>query len=254
MKNFLFVLILTSTLFLTGCFETTQEITIKEDGTGTFIEKTDMSAVMGLIKMAGEESKELKELKDKAIDTTVFLGSLVDSIPSLSPQEKAVYKKATIALTMNMEDEKFVFSLNSPFTAITDLNTLKEGSIKLMSLAMQKSKDMAEGADNPLAGGMPPSPTTSYFKQTFSPGLIAYTLDKEKYAGIASDSLVQSMKQMVDMGMAPTYKTIFHLPHPAKTVTGKKATLSADKKDITVEISLADIYEHAADCEYKIEY
>lgn len=41
------------TFLLVGCLETTQEITINEDGSGTVVNTNDFSALIGLAKQMG---------------------------------------------------------------------------------------------------------------------------------------------------------------------------------------------------------
>jgi len=54
MKKIVFSLITSVTLLLTSCLETTQEITLNEDGSGTISNTNDMSALIGIAKQMGE--------------------------------------------------------------------------------------------------------------------------------------------------------------------------------------------------------
>src|SRR5882724_6113095 len=91
-KIFLFLFTATAIL-LSGCFETTEEITLNADGSGTFSNTNDMSAMIPLIKQMG--GKEVENMGDEAIDSTIALSSKLDSIENLSADEKELLKKGT---------------------------------------------------------------------------------------------------------------------------------------------------------------
>jgi hypothetical protein len=60
------------------------------------------------------------------------------------------------------------------------------------------------------------------------------------------------------MGMAMmgnnTWKTIFHLPAPAKQVTGDPYTLSEDRKTVTIERKFVDIFKDPKTLTFTIDY
>ena len=102
MKKLLGLLLIGSAFVMTSC-ETTREISFKEDGSGTMVTTTDMSGLLAIAKMSGQ-GKDM-EGDDKAIDTTINLDKMVDSIPDLSAEEKALAKKGTLGLNLNMAEE-----------------------------------------------------------------------------------------------------------------------------------------------------
>ena len=86
MKRILFSLFTAVTLSLAGCLEITQELTIKEDGSGTFNVINDMSAMLGMMKQMGGDKP--MEGTERAIDSTISMAEAADSIPDLSDEEK----------------------------------------------------------------------------------------------------------------------------------------------------------------------
>ena len=74
------------------------------------------------------------------------------------------------------------------------------------------------------------------------------------YANVENDKSLTSLKEMSQMGMASTMKTIFNLPRPAKKAEGKGVKLSDDRKKVTIEGTLDDFFEDATFFEYEIEY
>ncbi|MBL0334698.1 MAG: hypothetical protein IPP73_05040 [Chitinophagaceae bacterium] len=80
------------TMMLTGCFETTIEITLHEDGSGTVVNTTDMGKMIGLARQMGG-GEGLDKAADEAVDSSFSLASTADSIPNLSPEEYQLARK-----------------------------------------------------------------------------------------------------------------------------------------------------------------
>lgn len=251
MKKFIYSLMLVGLVLLAGCFETTQEITINKDGTGVFKNTTDLSSMLGLLKqMGGDDTAKLKN-----IDTTILLSSFSDSLAGLSPMQKKIIDKGTMNLTLNMQDEKLLIKLNLPFQKIEDLQMLKEAVPKISAAVMNK----LPGTDQ-VPGGMGSTDSSKiksfddFFDVSFSNKLILKTLNKEKYASAKDGDYMKSMQQLSGMGAPVKANYIINLPHPAKKVVGKAATLSDDKKQIRIAVTSDDFFNDPSKFEYRIEY
>ena len=110
MKKIIFSLLITFSLFLTGCLDTTQEITLNNDGGGTISNTNDMSALIGLLKgMGGAQEMEKSDIQK--IDSSFSLAAAADSIPNLTTEEKELVKKGTAHIMMNGKEEKFIANL-----------------------------------------------------------------------------------------------------------------------------------------------
>ncbi len=235
--------------FLTSC-ETTREITISDNGSGTMVTTMDMSQLMGIAKMSGEADK----LGDKtALDTTISFASIVDSLPDLTPTDKELLKKGSMAMVMNMDDDKFLTKISFPFSDVVDIVKLQELSGRLMQESMKKQMS-GKGPQGMPDDEMPKAGFDEYFKSTYSKGLIEVRLDKEKYATVAGDQAMQGLKEAMAQGLPFMSKVIIHLPKPAKKVEGANAKLSEDKKTLTVESDMGDFFEDATKLEYKVEF
>jgi hypothetical protein len=251
MKKILSVLVVVSVLVLTGCFETAQEITLNEDGTGTVVNANDMSAMMGLAKqMAG---KDLEKIGDEKMDTSFSMASRVDSIEGLSEEEKTMLKTATLQIMMNVKDEKFLTKMNFPFTKTSQVATMNRLSSKLMqdAIADQLGDDQAM---NPMGEKTTISSFDDYYISEFSNGLLVRSLNKEKYALAPEDKYLKSLREASSMGMPLTATYIINLPRPAKKAEGKGILLSEDRKKVTVKADIDDFFIDPAKLEYRIEY
>lgn len=233
---------------LAGCLETTQDVTIKTDGSGTFSSTNDMSAILALAKsMGGAEAEKMNELK---VDTVINLGSLVDSIPSLTADEKLMMKNGQIKMQVDFAEEKGIYSIHFPFKTLSDISKLNTLSNKLLNESMKKQMS----GDSPV-GDMPPaSSMDDYFEVTYKNGQIKKKLNKDKYAGVGSDEYLTGMKEASQMGMPMTTTLVYNLPSPAKKVEGKNVTVSDDKMKVTVKSTLDEFFDEAENLEFEIEY
>lgn len=252
MKKLFDLLLIGSALAMTSC-ETTREISFNADGSGTMVTTTDMSGLIALAKMSGQ-GKEI-EKQDKAIDTTINLDKMVDSIPDLSTEEKDLAKKGKLGLNLDMGEEKLVTKLHFPFSNTGEISKLDQLSAKVMQQTMKKQ--MGAGGDSapPIpADEMPKGSMDEYFTTTYAKGIIEKKHIAEKYKDVENDKGMQAMKEMAGEGMPMNTTLIFNLPRPAKKAEGKNVKLSEDKKKVTILSSVEDFFDDVTKLEFRIEY
>ncbi len=252
MKKKLFSLFITSSLFLTGCLETIQEVTLNNDGGGTFSSTNDMSALIGLLKGMGG-AQEMEKAGDQKIDSSFSLAVAADSIPNLSTEEKELVKKGTAHIIMNLKEEKFIANIIFPFTSASDIPACNKLSGKILSETMKSQ--MSGGM--PMGGGdqIPEaSSIDDYYTYEFSNGELKRKLNKEKYATAADNEYLKGIKEAGSMGLEMKSSYIINLPRPAKEAEGKGIKLSEDKKKITISVTLDDFFEDPSLLEFKIKY
>jgi len=269
MKKFIGICAMAALLIFTGCFDTVEESTINNDGSGVYVSTTDLGKILGMLKMFAGEKEEMKELEKMVKDTTIHLRKLKDSLKNLTDAEKKLMDKGTLRILMNMPDEKFSLNFSFPFTQPSDLiainSILKKTRQDIMADQLKKFKPGESGTgakdkdeENPLLGGMDNDGKSSeiddYYIYKYEKGKISKKLNKEMHAKIADDKSLTTMKEMSQMGMSSTMKTIINLPKPAKKAEGKGVKLSADRKKITIDGTLDDFFEDATYFEYEIEY
>jgi hypothetical protein len=250
MKKSFLALVAAVSLVLTGCYETIEEVTMKTDGSGTYSISNDFSAVVGLAKsMGGADAEEMAQLKQ---DTTIQLASMIDSIPSLTTEEKALMKAGTLRVNMDMPAEKAVFNISFNFKNSSEIPAYGQLANKLMSDFM--SKQMAGG--NADAGGAMPEQSSmlSYYATSFKDDQVKRKLDKDKYAGVGSDEFLNGMKEASGMGIPMTHTMVLNLAKPAKKAEGKNVKLSDDRKKVTIKGDLDAFFDSAEDLEFEIEY
>lgn len=245
MKRLSFLFLMAGIVLLTSC-DTTREITLNKDGSGTLITTSDMSSLIGVAKMSG---KDMDKLDEKSIDTTMALDQLVDSLPGLSPEDKTLVKTGTLGFIMNLADDKFVTKLEFPFKSADQLGQLDKLSSKVVQQTIKKQISPA-GMDE----GITESSIDDYFTTTYSKSGIEKKLIKEKYADVANDKDMQSLKELSGEGLPFNNTLVINLPSPVKKVEGKNVTLSEDKKKVTISNSMEDFFDDATKLEFKITY
>lgn len=248
-----FLAILAGCFLLTGCLETTQEITLKEDGSGSLSTTSDMGTILGMAKQMGGAS-ELEKAGDKAMDTTIMLGAQADSIPDLTMEEKELLKKGSMNMKFNLKADELKTRLHFPFTNPGQIAAFNKLTGKLLSTAL---KDQM--GNSPMAGGMggeipPMSSFDDYYILEFSNGELKKKLDKEKYNTVSSDEYLNGLKQAATMGIPVGATYVINLPRPAEKVEGKNAKLSDDKMKVTVKVELDDFFDDPEKLEFKIKY
>lgn len=254
MNRFFLFLVIGAALFMTGC-QTTREVTLNKDNSGTIVTTTDMSSLIGMAKMSGK-SKEMDNLNE-VMDTTFSLENMTDSLGTITDEEKALVKKGKIGIQMNMPDDKFIIKMEFPFSDPAQINKLDKLSSKLMQETLKKQLGSAGKdsslSDMPEGGDIPNGSIEDYFTTTYSKGVIEKKLIKEKYAHVESDSGMKSLKEMAGMGVGNS-TLIINLPRPVKKADGKNVKLSDDKKQVTITSNAEDFFDDATEQEFRIEY
>ncbi|MEO5946456.1 MAG: hypothetical protein ABIP79_06535 [Chitinophagaceae bacterium] len=254
MKKILFAFLAATVLMLTSCLETVQEITIKEDGSGTMSSTSDMGGILGMVKQMGGGA-EMEKMAGKKMDTTFAMATMIDSIENISDAEKALMKNGTMDVKISLADEQFITKINFPFLKYDDIGELNKLTNKVTGSAIKDQMAKVPTEDMKGMGEMPdPTSFDDYFDMKFTNDKIERTINKEKYAKAENDEYLQGIKQASAMGMNVTATLIINLPRPAEKIEGKNAILSDDKKKITVKVNIDDFFDHPEKLEFKVKF
>jgi len=266
MKKFTWFLGLAILIMSSGCFDTVEELTIAENGSGTFVNTLDMGKILGLAKSMGAGQDDMKDIEKLKMDTLINLKDVKDSLKNLNASEKKIAETGTLKIQIDANEEKMNFTFSFPFSKPADIsgiqNVLKKSKKDVLDKIMEKifsksgadkSNDMFDKEEKDGDESMGSS-LDEYYTAVYEKGKISRKLNKEKYAHVEDDKSLKSLQEMAQMGIAINMKTIINLPKPAKKTTGKGIKLSEDKKKITMEGTLDDFFEDASYFEYEIEY
>lgn len=264
MKKIVSIYLILLTLGLSSCFDVFNTLTVKEDGSGVMSTRVDMGSIMGMLANMGGMGEEKVKM-----DTSFVLGSMVDSAENLTAEEKELFRSASVDLNMDSESGAFEMTMTTPFRKLEDMNKIREVMKKADFLGKSLGKlgennapkEQEEEEMNPFKGmsvggkepGIP-SPD-EYFQLHFENGKISRKQIGEKIADLANDELLSKMKEAIDQGL-PAMRTVYTitLPRPVKNVTGKNVVVSDDKKTITVENTLDELFDDPGKFEFEIEF
>jgi len=254
MKKFLLLICFVS-ICLLGCFSTEEDLNINSDGSGTYKNAVDLSGLFDMMQMMASmdtsESSELKKISDKNIDSVISFKSFIDTVSSLSKDEKKLFEKATIQVKMNQEEKIFKLTMNYPFNKMEDLQKLIElqQSDKVPNpLKQSMGNEMPATGDNGL-----PS-IDKIMKMTFKKGLIERKIDQQKLNDLKENEQFKEAGQVEEMLEAITISSTYHLPKAAKNTRGERLKLSDDKKTVMINYNLLDLIKTPASLEFKVEY
>lgn len=246
-------ILLLSAVFLTSC-NFTENLDIKNDGTGTFSVELDGS---GLMAMAGDKmgQKIGQDSKKTAIDSTFSFKELLkekkDSIAKLPAKDQEALKKIenfVMHMKMDAVKKQFLFSINTPFQKISDLENVMASLKTLKKLKGSSNEDQLAMPLGDDFGDNNSKLSFAYSGSNFS--RTAQLLPKKEHNKAEADSL--GMLKMIFAGSNYTLK--YHFPKRVKTVSNPNAMFSADKKTITVEYPFLDYMDSPDKLNLKVEF
>ena len=249
-----------------GCFDTLEEVTIADNGSGTFVNTLDMGKLLGLAKTMGSGKDEMKDIDKLKMDTVIYLKDLKDSMKNLNAAEKNIAATGTLKIQVDAKDDKMNFTFTFPFSKISEIDgiqgVLKKAKQDVIDDTMKKIMGEEGDKNEGLLGDQVEDEKNddmganidAYYTSVYEKGKFTRKLNKEKHAHVEDDKSLKSLQEMAQLGMAINMKTVINLPKPAKKAEGKGLKLSDDKKKITMEGTLDDFFEDASYFEYNIEY
>jgi len=255
MRKFLLLASLTA-FCLAGCLDSQEDVTINNDGSGTYKNTVDMSGLFDMMQMAAmmdtSANSGLKKFADKNVDSTFSFRSFTDTATDLSDEQKALLKDATVHINIDQKERIFKVVMAYPFKKMEDLQKI---------LDLQKSKKgfnpFQKPNEDPALGSMGDGdlPTADQIMEiSYKNGLIERRLDQKKLDSLNQKEDNSSLQGMDEMMNGVTFGTAIHLPKPVKTATGEKITVSDDKKTVRIKYTLADLKKNPKSLEFKIEY
>ena len=201
---------------MTACFDITEDVTVNKDGSGVF------TSIMDATKL----SEQLAVYA--SFDTTgQMIPKMKYSLDSTFAQNFKKYRQIKGISNVKVDTSKeYVYKVTVDFKDFTALNDVinvdkkdsKDKNIYAWEKGKVSRKDIASGLD----------------------GL-----------GMEDESQKEMLKQILkDM----KYKIIFRVPQAVKNMTNKVATLSSDKKTVTLQCNLLDVMEAKTKLGNEVKY
>lgn len=257
MKKIIFSFLTAGSIFLTGCLETIQEITLNNDGSGTVSTTSDMSTLIELAKNMGAGA-ELEKQSSEILDTVITLASQIDKISNLSDDEKMLLNKGTTYIKRNLKEEQLSTKMSFPFSSANEIIVINKLAGKVSGSAMKQliAESSMAGQGMNMGMGDIPDPTSfdDYFDLKITDDKIERSINKEKYAKAAVDEYLNGIKQISVMGIPVTSMLVINLPRPAEKIEGKNVKLSDDKMKVTVKADIDDFFDHPERLEFTVKF
>ncbi|MBX2871006.1 MAG: hypothetical protein KTR30_02875 [Saprospiraceae bacterium] len=232
MKRFWTLLLGSSLLFLTSCFDIIEEIHLKKNGSGKYIVTTDMSGLMsdGFMKQALEEAMKSEggDMKMNLMDMdSSFTFASAPEAAELPAADRKLLEKVVISMKGSEKEEILQMGMTVNFDSFEDME-------RIAAVMKKVSKD-GEGLGGGLMGGGQFSDFSNMFSMK-KKKLFSRTGTSQPLDGLIQDD----MKEMMSMMLAgASYKTIYNMPGKVK-----KSSIPAseiDGKTVTVEHPMLDV-------------
>jgi hypothetical protein len=253
MKFLKYLFPLSFVFLMAGCLDIDEKVNISKDGSGQMAMDMDMSQMVEMLQTYMGKEELAKKGMDK-MDTTILMKDIVDTAKSLSPEKKAVLRKGTVHIKMDIDQKVFKTHMQFPFTSYDQLQTL----YKAMSDGSLGNTNLLSGLGGQDAPGGGASPDINQFNGiydfTCKDGTMSKKLNMDKWKKLTNDPQLAQMKQASQMGVEILYTTTVTLPRPVKKVDNTLAKVSDDKKTVMIRYNLVDVFDHPEQFGYSIEY
>ena len=255
MKKLLFGIL--TCIFLVACYDVNEEIVIKENGSGHYTSKIDMSGLLEMMQNFGTDADLAKEGFDRPIDTVIMLRTMLDSNKTLSADEKAIMETGKMHMIMSLKEKKFTMDMDFDFRNNRDLEYLIAGMGNggfgdVLKDVFKKDKSPESQLDAPKDLEM--DQFSNIYDVQVKKGSISKKINRAKLDSMLQRPEMAQMNQMGATGMEILYTTTIVLPRPVKNVSNPAIKLSDDKKRLTIKNNLMDVFEKPEVFEYSIEY
>jgi hypothetical protein len=239
-----------------SCYEINEEIVISENGSGTYVTKMDMSALIQMMQtMAGEEELGKNGL-DRAIDTVIRMKDVMDTAKNVTAEEKRLYADGTMKLQLNLKENIFKSDIHLPFGSFGDLQKLMMGAgSSSMGSAFQKvfSKSDSTRQDSSVQDkGF--EQINNVFDVKVDRHLISRQLNRQRYDELMKKPEMIQAKQMSSGGFEVLYTTTIKLPSKVRKTSSDLVRVSEDKRTVTIRYDLLKLFETPEKFSYTIEY
>lgn len=242
-------------VFMAGCYEVNEEITINDKGAGTYLTKMDMSTMMQMMQSMGADDELAKNGLDRPIDTTVFLKDVLDSAKDATPEQKKLFKDGSVKVKLNAKESILKTDINLPFKSLDDLQHLMSGEGAAGLAPVFKKMFASPGSDQAAAmDDKSLDQFNSLFNVTVTNGSIVRKLDDAKYKALMERPEMAQAKLMAGNGMEISYTTVIKLPRPVKKFDNNLIKLSDDKKTVTIKYDLMKLFDSPQLFSYSIYY
>jgi RNase H-fold protein (predicted Holliday junction resolvase) len=213
MKNVVvFFLMIGISVFLTGCFEIREEVTVKPDGSGSITMTLDMSESkynLANFMKAGEVQGERIPSKEEIEEQLKEVEQKLRNMQGLSD------------IRQNKDFENFIFSISANFSNIKYLNEAINTFVKKVNENVSPPVRLVDNFRF----------NSGSFQRLFNYPVETVTEEEYKKLGTMERFMLESARLV----------QIYRFEKPVKTISNARAQLSASKKSVKIEHKLSDL-------------
>ncbi len=214
-------------IFMTGCFDIEEEVTLNRDGSGRYQVSMDMSEIGDMIASFAEE-EGMGSSED-------MFGTMDSALQAQSETLKQIEGISKVAYSI----EGYTFTSSFQFEDVLALN---EALAQSNSDPNNQFMQLTQGAKFSWKAGT--------FEKINPP--IKDAMDQVGMGGDEANEEGMEMAKMM-LGSA-SYTTIIHLPNKVKKVSNAKSDIQPDGRTVKTEISFADLMTGEATAGTIIKY
>ena len=245
MKIIKHLLILLLAITISSC-QFTEEITIKNDGSGEYKLNMDLSAMMGAMKSMGQNDSLKKQPEKK--DTLIYMKDIInknkDSIAKLPKKERgALEALKDLKMHIKLDEAKGIMQ----YDFIFDFNTVSE--LKDIQSKIKKAQNIQDNKSDKKEEIENHDVTYSYTKTSFSRKVTLRDLSPEDQQSY--DKKMQESKMFLS---GSTYRIIYHFPKSIKEISYKGAQFSEDHKTITIQVAMDTLINNPKLLDFKVDF
>ncbi|MDB5139245.1 MAG: hypothetical protein JWR12_1161 [Mucilaginibacter sp.] len=253
MKKFYYPILFFVLLCFSGCVDIEEHYDFKSDGSCNVVYGFDMSSavsvLMNLMTDSVKATPQFSMVKDTTLD---FYTALPDSTQQkMTPEEANMAKTSNLSIKMDLKKNIMKVSINHHAKNSADLEYyLKHLSkISMNSQLNPVTKDKAtHGFDaQQLVAG------EDYYLYEITPHKFYRVIDKVKFNAFlkrTQSTFAMAKAMLIDM----PYKVVLNFAKPIKKLNNPKATLSADRKRVTLITNMDDVMKNPAVMNLKIDF
>ena len=236
----LFIGFLTS---LTSCMFT-EELSIHDNGSGTYAFKMDMSQMMESMKdMSNKDSLKDPEVLDTIVLFKNILEEKKDSISQLTKDEQ-ILLEGLEDLKLHMQiDEKNGKMLMDFVLDFKDISELKD-----MQNKIAKAQALSDGKEQDNSLKSKADVEYTFDGKTFRRSVIMKDLSEEKLQEVE-----QSIKQSSSFLEGSMYRVIYHFESEIDNVSFNGAFISDDQKTLTIEVPLDSVMKNPKWLDFEVK-
>lgn len=262
MKKINLLLLSLTLLTFSSCFDITEEFTLNADGSGEYSMTMDMYRMIEMMSsIAGEKSLKGNKDYDQVMDSSFSFKSMIDTAQSLTEEQRRLFRDAGFRMRMHLREKQSYMRFRFPYSNPEDLTKLYADAPVAMDVVGSKKTEVNDAAAlKPGRSTVMPqngaardiTRSNSYYTIRHSRNFFEKRIDTTAFkAYLEKDSM---MLQMAPMMEEAKMVTVIHLPRPAARVEGKSASLSKDRKTLTLSCTFGEYFLHPELLDVKVDY